>query len=262
MPSDSGFEVHREVYQSRLNLPEDADVVQYRAVSGLAIVGLLAGLLSLLALAVPLLWAIAILAIWINVVALKRIDVNAPALLGRKAALAGLALAVVAFCAAPADWVVYRRLLREEARQAAMQWFDFLRTNKPLEAHQLTVSPNSRDPLDDSLWNAYQGGGEGRMVIDQFINGTEVRTLLALGDKATARYYDTESQWSESDRDRVYQTFAVTFQDRDGLKTFFVGMLLDRTLDRPTGHAYWQITRTFGGVRPKALGGNGNPPKI
>jgi len=261
MPSDSGFAVHREVYQSRLNLREDADAVQYRAVSGLAIFGLLVGLASLMALAVPLLWAVTILAIWVNVVALKRIQANAPALLGRKAALAGLVFSVFTFCAAPADWFVYRRLIREEARQTAAEWFGYLRANEPLKAHQLIVTPTSRDPLDDALWESYQGSREGRMDIDMFINGAEVRALLALGDKATVRYYDTESQWTEGDRDRVYQTFAVTFPDSDGLKTFFVGVLLDRILHPPTGHAYWQVARTFGGVRPKALGGDGNPPK-
>jgi len=261
MHSDSGFEVHREVYQSRLNLAEDADTAQYRAVSGLAILGLLAGLLSLLALVTPLLWAMAIVALFVNVAALRRIRANAPALLGRKAALAGLALSVVAFCAAPADWLVYRGLLRREARQVGVEWFDCLRANQPHKAHQLGVSPTSRDPLDDKLWQSYRPGGEGRAMFEQFLLAPEVRALLALGDKATVRYYDTESQWTEGNNDRVYETFAVTFPDSDGLKTFFVGLLLERTVHVPTAHAYWQVNRTFGGVRPKALGGDGNPPK-
>jgi hypothetical protein len=83
-----------------------------------------------------------------------------------------------------------------------------------------------------------------------------------LGDKATVRFYDTESQWTDGDRDQVYQTFAVTFPDSDGLKTFFIGLLLQRHVDRPTGLAYWQITRSAGGVKPKHLGGTGSPPKM
>jgi len=261
MRSDSGFEVHREVYQSHLNLPEDPDAVQYRAVSGLAILGLVAGVVSLLALAAPLLWAVAIVAILVNLAALKRIQANAPALLGRKAAMAGLAISIAAFSAAPADWIVYRRLVRQEAQQVATQWFDFLRANQPQKAHQLTVSPASRDPLDDKLWESYREGGDGRMMINQFLREPEVRTLLALGDKATIRYYATESQWTEKDHDSVYQTFAVTFPDSDGLKTFFVGLVMERATDVHTGQAYWQIARTYGGVRPKARGGDGNPPK-
>ena len=261
MSPRSDLQVHREVYQSRLNLPEDTDTTQYRAVSGLAIGGLLTGLLSLLALGVPLLWPLSIAALIVNLKALKRIRVNAPALLGRKAALAGLAASIVALSGVPADWVVHRNLVQAEARQFAAIWFEFLQSNQPQKAHQLTVDPTSRDPLDDKLWESYREGGEGRPMLQQFINSPQVRTLLALGDKATVRYYSTESQWSDGDKDHVYQTFAVTYPDSDGLKTFFVGVLMDRTLHSPTGHAYWKVARSFGGVKPKHFGGDGNPPK-
>jgi hypothetical protein len=83
-----------------------------------------------------------------------------------------------------------------------------------------------------------------------------------LGDKATVRYYATESQWLEGDRDQVYQTYAVTYPDSDGLKTFFIGLLLQRQADVHTGLSYWHIVRSTGGVKPKHLGGDGNPPKI
>ena len=261
MPTNSSFPVQREVYQSRMSVPDDADTKQYRAVSGLAILGLLASLLSLLGLVTPLLWALAIVALLVNLAALKRIRANAPALLGRKAALAGLAVSAVALCAAPADWIVYRTLLRGEARQCAGLWFDYLRDNQPHKAHQLTLNPTTRDPLDDTLWESYREGSQGRPIFEGNLRSPEVRTLLALGDKATVRYYATESQWTEGDKDEVYQTFAVTFPDSDGLKTFFVGLMLERSVHSPTGRAYWQISRTFGGVKPKALGGSGSPPK-
>jgi len=261
MPRESKFEVHREVYQSRLNLPDDADSKQYRAVSAFAIAGLLVGLLSLLALVSPLLWALAIVGVLVNFKALERIKKNAPALLGRKAALAGLALSTIGLTAAPADWIVYRSLVRQEARQFAEMWFDYLRADQPQKAYQLTASPTTRDAIDDNLWDLYREGGDGRNMLRSYVHSPEIRTLLALGDKATVRYYATESQWSDSERDRVYQTYAVTYADSDGLKTFFVGLLLDRTIHPPTGHAYWQISRTFGGVKPSYLGGSGNPPK-
>lgn len=260
MSSNSPFQVHREVYQSRLNLPDDPDAAQYRAVSGLAIAGLLAGLLSLLALAAPLLWAVAIVALIVNLKALERIAANAPALLGRKAALAGLAFSVVALCAAPADWIVYRASVRQEARRFAELWFDHLRGDQPHRAHQLTIEPGSRDALGDRLWDAYRDE-MARSMLQQFTVKPEVRTLLALGDKAAVRFYATESQWTDGGRDQVYQTYAVTFPDSDGLKTFFIGLLLQRQVDLASGHAYWQITRTAGGVKPKHLGGDGNPPK-
>jgi hypothetical protein len=217
-------------------------------------------LLSLLALAAPLLWAVAIVALIVNLKALERIAANAPALLGRKAALAGLAFSVIALCAAPADWIVYRASVRQESRRFAELWFEQLRADRPHRAHQLTVEPTSRDVLGDQLWDAYRDE-MARSMLRQFVARPEVRTLLALGDKATVRFYATESQWRDGERDQVYQTFAVTFPDSDGLKTFFIGLLLQRQVDLPTGHAYWHIARTAGGVKPKHLGGDGNPPK-
>jgi len=255
------YRVEREVYQSKMHLPEEADVATYHAVSGLAIAGLLLGLLAPLALVVRAAWVLAIAGVVVNVVALRRIAASAPALMGRKAALVGLTLSAIFFAAVPADWVAYRRLLREEARKSAAIWFDYLRTGQPHKAYQLTLGPTSRDRLDDTLWEFFREGSEGRRELEGFIHRPEVRTLMALRDKATVRFYDTESQWADKDVDHVYQTYAVTYSDSEGLRTFFIGLLMDRSVDAWTRHAYWQIDRIIGGVQPKWLGGSGEPPK-
>lgn len=262
MANSNTFQVHREVYQSRLNLTDDPDATQYRAISGLAIAGLLAGALSLLALAAPLLWVVAAVAVIVNLKALQWIAANEPALLGRKAALAGLALSVFAVCAVPVDWFLYRLSVRREARQFAEMWFDYLRADRPIWAHQLTIGPTSREPLNEKkLWESYRDE-QARQMLQAYLVRPEVRTLLALGDRAIVRFYDTESQWTDGPRERVYQTFAVTFPDSDGLKTFFVGVSLEREVDLPTRHAYWRVVASAGGVKPKRLGGDGNPPNF
>jgi hypothetical protein len=255
------YRVEREIYQSRMRLPQEADPLEYRAVSGLALTGLLLGLLAPIVLVTQAAWVLAIAGVVVNAMALRRIAANAPALMGRKAALVGLALSVAFGVAVPVDWLLYRRLVRDEARQFAAIWFDFLRANQPHKAQELTVLPISRDPLDEKLWGFFQKGTDQRRMLESFIYKPEIRALLALGDKATVRFYDTESQWAENDGDRVYQTYAVTFSDSEGLKTFFVGLLLERSMDSRSGHSYWRVSRTEGGVRPKALGGSGAPPK-
>jgi len=261
MSSNPGFRVQREIYQSRLHLPDDPDAVRYRAISGLAVCGLLVGVLALGVLISPGFWAAAIAGLVLNALALKRIARYAPALLGRKAALAGLAFSVVAFVGMPAHWLVNRRLVRDEAGKVGAMWFDFLAHNQPQKAHQLTLPHGSRERLDGDLWGEYHKSSDAWMYLSEFLRRPEVRTLLALGDKATVRCYDTESQWSERSEDHVYQSYAVTYADSEGLKTFFVGLLLDRTVDQLTGHAYWQVARVEGGMKPKALGGDGEPPR-
>jgi len=262
MPDAPKYRVEREVYQSKMRLAEDSDAVAYRAVSGLAVIGLLLGLAAPLAIAIHALWLVAIAGVVVNVLALQRISAGAPALVGRKAALIGLTLSAIIVTAVPADWLCYRRLVRDEARKSAAIWFDYLRAGQPQKAIQLTLGPMTRDRLDENLWEFFREGSDGRLMLDAFIRRPAVRTLMALKDRATVRFYDTESQWSDKDVDRVYQTYAVTYPDSEGLKTFFVGLLMDRTVDSQTGHAYWQITRIEGGVKPKWLGGTGQLPKV
>jgi hypothetical protein len=255
------YRVEREVYQSKMHLPEEADVVTYHAVSGLAIAGLVLGLLAPLALVSQAAWVLAIAGVLVNVAALRRIAAGAPALVGRKAALVGLTLSAIFFAYVPAGWVSYRRLVREEARQSAAIWFDYLRTGQPHKAYELTLNPVSRDRLDDTLWELFPEETEERIALERFVRTPVIRTLVALRDRATVRFYDTESQWADGEADHVYQTYAVTFPESDGLKTFFIGLVLDRSANARTRHAYWQIGRFIGGVQPKWLGGSGEPPR-
>jgi hypothetical protein len=254
------YRVEREVYQSRMRVPEEADTAQYRAISGLAVTGLLLGLLALVGLIVPAAWLVALAGLVVNWVALRRVKAAHPALVGRKAAIAGLTLSLIISAAVPAEWLVHRYLVRDEARQFAALWFDSLRAGQPHKAHQLTISPASRVTLDDHLWEEYRQGYESRTALEGWVRIPEIRLLLALGDKATVRYYETESQGVQNDNDTVYQTYAVTYPDSDGLKTVFVGLVLVRTYNVATNHAYWHISRMAGGVKPKAFGGSGEFP--
>jgi hypothetical protein len=261
MPDTPKYRVERDVYQSKMHVPEETDAVAYRAVSSLALGGLLLGLLAALGLLLPALWIAAIAGVIVNAMALKRIAARWPALVGRKAALVGLTLSAIFFAAVPADWLVYRRLARDEARKCAAIWFDYLRTGQPHKAYEMTLSPTLRDRLDDSLWEFFREGTEERGMLETFVRRPAVCALVALKDKATVRYYDTESQWYERNQDHLYQTYAVTYPDSEGLTTFFVGLVLDRSTESRTGHAYWEITRIEGGVKPKWFGGPGAPPK-
>ena len=231
------------------------DVLGYQAVSGLAVAGLILGVVAAVAFIHPLLWLVPAAGILVAGLALRRIARDAPALIGRKAALAGLMLAMFCATAAPSGWSAYRGFMRREARQFARVWFDFLRRDEPHKAHQLTRHPRYRLPLDESLWVAYEEGSDPRNELENYVSRPEVRALLALGDKARVRYYDTEGQGREEGCDVVYQVYAVTCDEAGGKKTFFIGVALKRYRLQGTRRAFWRITRTDGGVRPVALGG-------
>ena len=235
--------------------PRDAEVTEYRAVSGLALAGLIAGILAPLAMVHPLLWIVPAAGIVLSVAALRRISRDALALIGRKAAFTGLVLSVLFAAIAPANWFTYRHLIDREAEQFALQWFDFLRQGEMLKSYQLQEPPSGRLPLDDWLWEHYGPESAGRMALQGYVERAEVRSLLALGQKALVRYYDTERQSRADGTDHVKQVYAVTTGEAGRKTSYFVRLGMRRYPDRGTGRAYWQIVDVEGGIRPRALGG-------
>src|SRR5271157_5065738 len=126
----------------------DEEVVGYRALSSLAVVGLLAGLLSPLAMLDPLLWMVPLAAVILSGLALRWIAVRSPELVGRPAALAGLMLGAAFLVAAPVDVLVYRYFLRQQAREFAGMWIDAVRQGAVYQAHYLTFDPRRRLPSE------------------------------------------------------------------------------------------------------------------
>jgi len=231
----------------------DAEVTEYRAVCGLAVVGSIAGIAAALAMVHPVLWAVPAAGIVLSVAALWRIDRDA--LVGRKAAVAGLILSVLFGSIAPADWFTYRRLVDGEAKRFGIQWFDLLRRGEMLKSYQLKEPPDSRPPLDDRLWEKYQPGSMERAALQDYLDRAEVRSLLALGTRARVRYYDTEGHSRVGGADQVSQVFAVTTGEPGRETSYFVRLDMQRYTDNHTGRAYWQLVDFQGAVRPRALGG-------
>ncbi len=248
-------------HQFHLTDFQDAEVAEYRSFSGWAVVALLIGILSPLALADPLVWAVPIAGIAISSWALRRIKQNAPALLGRKTALAGLWLAAFFLAVASSDWCYHRWLIRSEARQVALFWFELLAKNRPESALQLTLSPESRQPLDARIWDFYKNTKKWRKALRNYVAEGKpqepprlVRTLLALGDSAQVRYLSTLSQIYIESQEWLTQLYALTFEEAGEKKTFFISIQLAR-VRLSNGRSSWRIIGAQGGVGP-----DGNKP--
>ncbi|MGD0382651.1 MAG: hypothetical protein ABSA77_03950 [Thermoguttaceae bacterium] len=247
-----------DIRQPRVTEQTDVELAAYRSISGWAVAGLVIGLLSPLALVDPLLWAMPIAAGIVCVRAFSQIRQNAPAMIGRKAALAGLWLAVFSFSAAYGDWLYYRWRIRDEARQTALFWFELLAQNRPELAFQLTLHPQQRRPFDERIWDFYVDSEKDKVkwftALKNYVApGKEgepaslVRTLLALGDSADVRYLGTLDQFFVESQYVVDQLFAVTFTESGGKKTFFVSIRLAR-IGASDEHAGWRIVGAQGGV--------------
>jgi len=231
---------------------QDDDIAEYRAMSVSAVAGLILGLLSAVALVDPLAWLIPLGGVLLCVLALQRIARAAPALIGRKAALAGLVLSVLFGTAAVADRMTYRALMRSEGQRFARLWFDLLAQRDPKKAFQLTLAPRERHPLDEGLTQFYREGPRWHRMLLDYVERPVVRTLLALGKNAVVRYYGTGGQETEGQRDKLYQVFAVTFDDAGRKTTFCVGLTLHR-IELENGQAVWQVYDTHTDFKPEGL---------
>ena len=229
----------------------DEDVARYRALSSLAVAGLLAGLLSPLAMFASVLWLVPLAAVAFSSLALWRIANRSLNLVGRPAALVGLMLGAAFFVAPPVDDLVYRYYLRRQARQFAEIWIDAVRHGEVYQAHHLMVDPKHRQPLESKLADFYVHSETWRRLLNEFVKEPAIRTLFALGPAAEIRYYETADEGRQDVNDFVRQVYAVTYLDEEKQrKSFFIMLLMQRSVDSSSGRAGWTLIRVNGGVRP------------
>ncbi len=220
---------------------DDGMVDEYQALSGWAVAALILGLLGPFALVNVWLTLIPLLGVVAAAVALVRVAMLAPALTGRKVALAGLFLSILFTSAAAADRIAYWRAVDLEARRFAEAWFAFLSVEQPHKAHQLTLAPRYRQPLDDKLPEFYREGEPWHDELQSYVEQPVVRKLLALGERARVRYDGTEAHGSDTRFVGVRQRFSVTYHDADhGRRTFFVSLGMQR-LPLEQGEAAWRL---------------------
>jgi len=206
----------------KVALSPEEELARYHALSAAAVTGLVFGLLSPLALVGPGTWFLPVLAAVFSLLGLWRIR-RREGLVGRTAALLGLVLAASMGAAGPAAWYGHRWLLAREARCFADKWFDYLAEGKPEKAFLLTLPPRWRPSLEADLSEYYRTGPRWRQGLEKYVAPAEkgdppnlVRTLLALGPRAKARYYEYAGQTQQQGKLVVYLIYAVSFPASSG----------------------------------------------
>ncbi len=238
----------------RFESAEDGASVEYRAVSGLAIGGLLLGLLSAVAIFHPSLCLVALVALVVNVLALRKIAGNPSVLVGRKAALVGMTLAVACATVGSSHWYASRWFIRREAQRFGAIWFEALARNEPHVAAQYSMPPTERWPLDKGLINRYVDEPDKLEQLQEYTDMPDVRALLALGEEAEVRFYNTEHQGRRNGEDTVLQVYAVSYSEAGARKTFFVALSLSRLFTADADRAQWWIS-DHNHSSPPAAGG-------
>ncbi|HEV3344118.1 MAG TPA: hypothetical protein VG125_27330 [Pirellulales bacterium] len=222
---------------------EQADTRGYREISGLAVVGAIAGALSVVALDHVGLLFIPLIAVLINWRALRAIREQSPALAGRGAALAGLGLALIFGLSGVV--LPYGREVanRRQAIEVASHWFEALRANQPEAAHQWSVPRWKRVKEGDSIRSQY-GTASAQTVLGRFCQEPAVRTLLKLGKGSHVRYYGNVSSESTDELRTIVDVYAVTAKDAQETTSFFVQVTVIARLDKMTKAWSWELNKS------------------
>ena len=220
------------------------DLVQYRAVSGLAIAGLLLGLLTPLALIHPLLCLLALFAAIVNLLALRQIAEASPAPVGKRAAHIGLALSLIFGISTPIELTLHRRALRAESSEIAAEWFNALRENRPELAHHLRQYPTTSASRTQSSLQRYTSNPKSVDALRNFVQETPVVLLLKLGKRAHVRWYQNEDVWADGDFEGVRDIYVVTVGNGPQAVSFFIRLGATRSQDLATADWQWQVTKS------------------
>ena len=225
---------------------------EYRDVSKAAILALVLGVLSGLAMASAMLWFLPELAIVTSLAALVGIQRSGGALAGRGLAQSGLFLSVLFGTAAFVQFRETQRAYERRAETVALAWFQALAKGQPQLAHQIRLPANTRARTQDNeeLWTFYRNVADRQKELRQFVGEKLVRTLLALDGQAKVQLYQNNGIAQDSNRLSVAQTYAVTYPADGQPRTFFVDMVLERQSQNNNKKAEWRVADYRGGVNP------------
>jgi len=137
---------------ARLGLREETGVVAaYRPVSRLAVVAAVAGIISSLALASPMLWVLPLVGVGLAVAGLADVAKVGAEKAGRSLALAGLALAVGFGAQAVTSTVVSRRIQDGRARAVVEAWVDAIGAGRLADARSMAGGEAlpAEEPMQD-----------------------------------------------------------------------------------------------------------------
>ncbi|MCC7083821.1 MAG: DUF4190 domain-containing protein [Pirellulales bacterium] len=211
--------------------------IQYRAVSGLAILALALGIASAAAMVGPVLWLVPLLAIITALVAMRRISASEE-LTGWYIALLGLLLAILFGVAAPARTLSRQYWLACRAEAFSGKFLEFLQHDKPYAAHQLRERSGVRKPLNEALPEAYNNDPESQKSFAKFVAEEPMKSLLEAGQKSVIMRTSTESLGRDDQHDLCVVHYQIT---APGRKPISVMIAVKRSLEYSTGRETWQI---------------------
>jgi len=217
---------------------DEAALAEYRAVSRPAIVALVLGLASATALAHPLLLAVPVVAVAVGLAAMASVARNSQTLIGRKAALTGILLALLFASWAPARIVGRRWLLYDHARRFSDAWVKLLHEQEYEKAHQLTVEAARRQPPEADLKAFYRHHPD---EFNTLYSHPSMSIVKRLGSKIRLRYAGNVRQDRAATYTNVVLAYAAGYNEDGREKALRVHVVVQRDDDPRRGPPTWHV---------------------
>ena len=176
-----------ECPEVRFSSTDAQDMVQYRPVSRLAVASMLVGLLSAAAIVNPLACWIALVAVILALASLRTLAKEGSAMLGRKAAVAGLMMGLGFGACGMTRYLARQPLLYREARTHARRWIELVQARRLYEAHQLHLPQEERQPADTDLDKVYQDD-PAKQAFRSFFGEAPLKDIVNIGRRGRLRF--------------------------------------------------------------------------
>ena len=216
------------------------ETADYKKVCPSAIVACVLAGLSPLAFFHPLLWVIPVLAVgvgdWATMAFIRQPD----ELLGRRALLWAMAIAIFCGLTAFTEWALYRYYLRQEAMSFADSWFEKLFSDKPREAYELFSHPLNRHLPGRGLEAQYAQGSKNRENFNSYMK-TEHMKILTDHDLHPS-YKFIQAEFDETPFSEIVSLkYEVSWDAMDGRKTRPLVIIVSRIKLIDVPYAGWQL---------------------
>jgi len=164
------------------------DMAQYRSISALAVLTLILGIASGLALFHVMLWVLPFLAIVIGVGTLYHIHRSGESLTGRSLATTGILLGCLFGAWAISQYVATAQLVEQEAREITEAWMTLVKAGNANRLHQQNLIATDRIPDDAKVADYYKNNSDAKKNLDKFVSTEPLKTALKLGESLKWSY--------------------------------------------------------------------------
>lgn len=217
----------------------DDALPQYRSVSWAAIMAVILGFASILAVFNPLLVAVAVAATGLSLFALWQIAARPEVLSGRGLALTALFVSVFFMVFAPTRLGIRSRLVQRRGQELADAFLNLLKEGKAYEAHQLSnLKHRSPSQLPDM-------SADPNKLTDEDLRGFEetqtIQMIKRVENKFSFHLEGIEPSRNYTDMEIFIFRYRLVPDESTGKKPFPLWIAVGRTIDRGSGTPLWKV---------------------